>query len=122
MIATARDAFVALINPAASGAAVNWSILPINQPLPAIRLTIISDIRGASHAGADGLSEAIVQCDVFGDDPAEIQGIRDAIVTALHGLRTGPFRAILHEQTREDVDADGTHEASADFRIIYGLS
>ena len=122
MIATARESLVTLISPAAEGAPIWWTALPQDCPTPAVRLTLVSDLRGASHAGSDGLAEAVVQVDVFGDDAGQCQAIRDAILTAAHGVRSAPFDAILHDSSREDVDEDGTYSAACDLRVIYRLS
>jgi hypothetical protein len=122
MIATARQALAELLTPALAGAPLSWTTLPQDCPTPAARLTLISDQRGASHAGVDGLSEATVQLDIFGDDAEQCQALRDAALAAAHGHKGGSFGYILHDASRDDVDADGTYSASCDFRLVYSIS
>lgn len=111
--------------PSLSGCVVAWSALPQNTPLPAVRLATISDQVGASHQGSDKRGEAIVQIDVFADDPNAAHRRRDAILADLHGFRgaigTSVFDALIHEGSREDVDPSGSYSASLDFRVIYQI-
>lgn len=61
---------------------VYWDDRPQGSPLPAVLLTVISDIRGQTLSDWDML-EARVQADVFGSTFAEKKALKEAVITAL---------------------------------------
>jgi hypothetical protein len=72
--------------PDLAGVIVGWQPVSPDAPAPLAILRAISDQRGASHAGDDGIREARVQIDAYAADDYTAQGIRDAITDSLHGI------------------------------------
>lgn len=110
--------------PALAGVPVHWRRAPFNAPTPLVVLNVISDQREATHSGADGLAQALVQIDAYACDYASVEALRDAIIAALHGFRgtmgATVFDAIFHDASRDDEPdpADGPR-ASCDLRCHY---
>lgn len=72
--------------PDLAGVIVGWYPVSPDAPAPLVILRAISEQRGASHAGDDGIREARVQIDAFSADDVAAQSIREAITNSLHGI------------------------------------
>ncbi len=128
MHATARsdlaDHLAALPALVSVGASVHWRRAPQDAPTPVIVLNVISDQRGNTHGGADGLAVSLVQIDAYAADYYAVETLRAAVLDALNGFRgvigTTVFDAILHDASRDDEPepADGPR-ASCDLRVHY---
>jgi hypothetical protein len=128
MHATARtdlaEHLAALPALAGVGASVHWRRAPLNSATPVVVLNVISDLRGNTHGGADGLAESLVQVDAYAADYYAVESLRAAVLDELNGFRgvigTTVFDAILHDASRDDEPepADGPR-ASCDLRVHY---
>lgn len=128
MHATARtdlaDHLAALPALVGVGASVHWRRAPLNSSTPVVVLNVISDQRGNTHGGADGLAESLVQVDAYAADYYAVEALRAAVIDELNGFRgvigTTVFDAILHNASRDDQPepADGPR-ASCDLRVHY---
>lgn len=127
MIAAARTALADRIKglDALQGIAVWWGSGPVNQSLPLVRLSMVSSVVRATHGGTDAADRCIIQADVFADDPADAQRLRDTLRDNLHCTAATfggiVFEHILHEASRDSADNNVAHAAS-DFRISYKVA
>lgn len=128
MIAAARKALADRLKELESlqGVAVWWTYGPQNEPLPLVRLSMVSSLVRATHGGADNADRCIIQADVFADDPADAQRFRDIIRDYLHGTSATfggiVFEHILHDASRDGTDNNGVPHASVDFRVSYKVA
>lgn len=67
---------------ALAGTRIYWDDRPQSSPLPAVLLTVISDIRGQTLSDWDML-EARVQVDVFASTFAQKKALKEAVIAAL---------------------------------------
>lgn len=97
------------------GARINWGAHPQGQPLPAIVLTVVSDIEGLTLAGPDGLSEMRVQADCYALTHKAARVTARAVRDLLHGYHTDPLHLIELAGSR-DLREGGSDEADRPFR------
>lgn len=110
--------------PALVGVGVHWRRAPLNAPAPLVVLNVISDQRGNTHGGADGLAVSLVQVDAYAPDYYAVETIRAAVLDSLNGFRgvigTTIFDAIIHDTSRDDEpEATDGPRASCDLRAHY---
>lgn len=95
---------------------VNWGAHPQGQPLPALVLAIVSDARGLTYSGPDGLHQARVQIDAYAPGYMAAKSLARAVRAALEGYRGGGFRGVFLDTVRDGREG-GTNEADRPFRI-----
>lgn len=102
---------------------VNWGERPQSAGSPHIVLTRISDGQGLAMKGPDGLTRARVQIDIYAPVYEAAKQVSDAVKALLHGYRSGGFRLVSHDGTRDSreggEDADRMHRISMDFLISW---
>lgn len=113
---------------ASASAVVLWQPSHPNQGAPLVVLRLVSDQRGASHAGSDGLGNARVQVDVYATQAADAVALRDAILGDLHGFAgrvvTDGERiaSCFHDSSLEDYDVPARlFRSSCDLLVQYHL-
>lgn len=97
-------------------AAIGWFTAPQGIGYPKVVLNVIADAEGLVMNGPNGLNEGIVQIDVYALDRATAKTVSRAIRSALHGYRSGQFKLIRHDRTR-DTREGGSNEAERPFRV-----
>lgn len=74
-------------------------ILPQNGTYPALTVQLISDPRGITHSGIDGLVEARYQITAWGITDLSASALADEVRAGLHG-RTGAMGAVAVSNIR----------------------
>lgn len=98
------------------GQRIAWGEHPQGTPLPAIVLTVISDIDGYHMNGANNMFRGRVQADVYAMTYGAAKGIVRAIVKTLNFYRGGQFLIITHAGSYDNREG-GTNEAERPYRI-----
>lgn len=107
------------------GGRIHAARLPDKPTLPAVVYRVVTNFGSISHDGPVELRNPRVQLDVWGERPADIEPVAEAIITALLGYR-GPMGDV--EYTAGWVLADSTdifekdtglYRISMDFRGWY---
>ena len=98
---------------------VNWTAHPQGTPLPGVVLNLIAGAEGYTQEGPNGLTQSVLQIDVYGTDQAQVIGVARDVRTALSGYRgpaaCGFFEGIFLTATRSGREG-GTNEAERPFR------
>jgi hypothetical protein len=97
------------------GSRVNWGEHPQGAPLPAIVLSVVSEVDGLHMQGPDRFAESRVQVDCYAMTYAEKKQLSRAVMAVLHGYRGGGFRLVRHAGTRDSREG-GTNEATRPYR------
>jgi hypothetical protein len=95
---------------------INWGAHPQGTGSPYIVLNVISDAQGLVMNGPDNLSRGRVQVDCYAPSYPAAKAIARAIIPALHGYRSGGFRLVQHDATRDSREG-GSNEAERLFRV-----
>jgi len=96
--------------------AIGWFTAPQGVPRPHVVLNVIADAEGLVMSGPNGIFEGIVQVDVYGMDRIVTKALARAIRSLLHGYRSGGFKLIRHDRTR-DTREGGSNEAERPYRV-----
>lgn len=111
---------------ALEGVTVIWQPAHPNQPAPLLILRLITDRRGLSHAGDDGLRDARIQADAYASTDDVAQEIREAVLADLHGFSGeltdgGPrLESCAHDGSFDDFEEpEGLVRAGCEFVIQY---
>jgi hypothetical protein len=116
-----KQAFRTLLTGSAAVAAlcpasrIAWGELPQGSGWPRAVLNVISENRGMTMQGPDGMSVSRVQVDCYALSFAGADGLAQTIIDVLHGHRDTEFRLIAHDATRTGREG-GTDEAEMPFR------
>ena len=106
------------------GQRINFGSRPQGEPLPALALSVPSDIEAATLDGASGLNDARIQVNCAAMSYGEARRLERAVRSALHGYSGGILQGVFHAGSR-DFREGGTNEAerlfgfSVDFSISY---
>ncbi|RRH69968.1 tail completion protein gp17 [Falsigemmobacter faecalis] len=86
------------------GPRIFWGLAPAGTPLRMLVLNIISGSDSPHLRGTDGLWRYRVQVDCYGENRPDARELSQAVVALLNGHRSGGFRSVLLEATREDLE------------------
>lgn len=94
---------------------------------PQVALTRVAGRRGAHMGGPDGLSESIVQLDIYGLTVASVKTVADAVSSRLHGARftqgntefQGVFQTGENMSYEEDSSASRLERIRLDFAVWH---
>lgn len=99
----------------APSARINWGAHPQGADLPSLVLNTISGSEGLTMSGPDGIETSRVQIDAYAHTYAGAKILSRAVIAALHAYRSGAFRLVVHEGTRDSREG-GSNEAERPFR------
>lgn len=103
------------------GTRIDWGLR--SDPLPGIRLQVVSKIRIYTYRGPIGLTPYRIQADCFGVRYGDAKRVARAFEAAVHSLSRPTWDACFVEAERDDQEDDGTgkpvHRTSLDARIWY---
>lgn len=104
---------------------INWNARPQGEGLPAIVLTRVAGRRHYDMGQRIGLTETLVQFDVWAASLSSALAVKAALLAALDSLTAAPFQRCFAESERDSFEpAEGPdevhfHRASVDVRIWH---
>jgi hypothetical protein len=115
----------ALLNNAALAALVStridWLLRPQGSAVPAITLQVVSGTMAHTFQGRDGLTEYLVQIDVWADTYGSMKTVQRALTAALDGLKAAPLQA-FPEQVRETLEPGDAPDTSGLIDLYRGTT
>lgn len=128
-MATIEGAFIGkLLAANAVRRAVKDRVWPLvreqGSVLPALVVNVISEVRGVTHAGADGLTFLRIQVDAYGATVKEVREVGAAVAGELHGFQGVAggvvFQGIFHDARRDSFEGEAPERVfrvSQDFTV-----
>ncbi|MDF1606956.1 DUF3168 domain-containing protein [Hoeflea sp. YIM 152468] len=114
-----EEAIIALL-ASVTGGRRYWGRAPQEVARPFIVFNRISQVRGYTSEGDDGLPETRVQVDIYADTYTSARDISKTIVDLVSGYRSGAMRAIFVDGIR-DLPASDAGEVNHLFRVSIDL-
>ena len=101
-----------LKNHGVCGGRVFPKFAPQGAALPHLIYFVVSDVPGLHLRGSDGVSNARIQLDVYGDSEAQVDAEREKLHDLLHGFAGKMGNVVVKQAFLED--QSGAHEPPTD--------
>jgi hypothetical protein len=107
-----------------AGTRVNFGAHPQGQPFPAVVLNTISQTEGYTLQGPNGIAQARVQVDCYGDSYGAAKQLSRAVRSLLSGYQHGALQGDFLAGTRDSRevgsnDAARPYRSSLDFMVQF---
>lgn len=104
---------------------IEWGLVSQGKALPALSLTLVSNLSDLTQQGPTDLWRGRVQVDCYGAVYASARAAADAVIGTLHGFRGGGFSLIRLDAQRAQIEqssVDRPERISLDFITAWRLS
>ena len=107
------------------GQRITWNVRPQGETVPAVLLTRVAGTRHYTMTERSGLTETLIQVDVWAASLAEALAVKTVLLGLFDSLTAAPFQRCFVEAERDSFEpGDGPdelhlHRASLDVRVWH---